>query len=121
MKLINKIRTLICDSSGESIVEVMVAFTLLSIMMLLFSQGLASATNSEMNAKQNRDSADNTMITLQKKLISDDSTINTGAIDGVDVTVSGPSELNNNAGISINSYTYTVNGNTYIVYMPDAT
>ena len=72
MKKINKLyRHHINDNRGETIVEVIVAFALLSIMLVLFSQGLAAASRSDMKAMETRTAADKAMPTLtQKKLDS---------------------------------------------------
>ena len=56
------------DNSGETIVEVTVAFTLLAIMLVVFSQGIAFATRAEVNASRSRDLADAAMIELQHKI-----------------------------------------------------
>lgn len=76
MKKINKLyRYHISDNRGETIVEVIVAFALLSIMLVLFSQGLAAASRSDMKAMETRTAADKAMLTLQqKKLDSSDTT-----------------------------------------------
>ena len=64
----NRLKHIMKDSGGETLVEVLVAFTLLSIMLLIFSQGLAWATKSEANAAESRDNADQAMIALQDQL-----------------------------------------------------
>ena len=67
MKKISKLyRHLIGDNSGETIVEVIVAFALLSIMLVLFSQGLAAASRSDMKAMETRGVADKAMLKLQQ-------------------------------------------------------
>ncbi len=66
MRCINKTGHII-GNSGETIVEVMVAFTLLSIMMVIFSQGITWATKSEMNAVKNRTWADSALRDFQNK------------------------------------------------------
>ena len=71
MKLIRK-TSLIIDNSGETMVEVLVAFTLLSIMLVIFSQGIAWASKSEMNATKNRNNADTAMKDLQHALAAND-------------------------------------------------
>lgn len=53
---------------GETMVEVIVAFTLLSIILVLFSQGIAWATKSEARASDNRRAADSAMESLQQDL-----------------------------------------------------
>ncbi|MBR3341241.1 MAG: hypothetical protein IKG30_06450 [Clostridiales bacterium] len=112
MRLIRKDRMLFGDTSGESIVEVLVAFTLLAMMMLVFSQGIAFATTSEVNAKKSRDGADNAMIDLQKKLSSDNPTVNDGT-----VTVEQKATYDAGTG-KVTTYKYTVDGTTYVVFMP---
>ena len=67
MKIVNKTKDIMRDNSGETMVEVMVAFTLLSIMLLIFAQGISFATNTEMRASKSRNSADQALISLQKK------------------------------------------------------
>lgn len=112
MKLIKKTTGLLRDTSGETMVEVLVAFTLLSIMLLVFSQGLASATSSEVSAKKNRDNADNTMIELQKKLVSDTPTAGDG-----NITVDQKATFTVGTG-TVKTYEYEVDGNTYVVFVP---
>lgn len=107
MKILKKTASILINTSGESIIEVLVAFTLLSIMMVVFSQGLASASVSEVNAKKTRDSADQSMIDLQRKLAS--STPKEGAEERNAISVGSD---------TIKSYRYEFNGNTYIVFYP---
>ena len=107
MKILKKTSSILKNTSGESIIEVLVAFTLLSIMMVVFSQGLASASVSEVNAKKTRDSADQSMIDLQRKLAS--STPKEGAEERNAISVGSD---------TIKSYRYEFNGNTYIVFYP---
>lgn len=59
---------MLIDNSGETIVEVTVAFTLLSIMLVIFSQGIAYATSAEVNASKSRNRADAAMIELQRTI-----------------------------------------------------
>lgn len=67
MKKVNKLyRHLISENRGETIVEVIVAFALLSIMLVLFSQGLAAASRSDMKAMETRGAADKAMLKLQQ-------------------------------------------------------
>ena len=49
-------------------VEVLVAFTLLSIMLVVFSEGIAWASKSEVNATKSRRSADASMRKFQTEL-----------------------------------------------------
>ena len=118
MKRLNKLNTVLKDTSGETMVEVIVAFTLLTIMLVVFSQGLASATTSEVNAKNTRDNADQTMIKLQKHLASDNPTSD-DTTNGIDVT-EDPTKISVGDDGKITKYSYEVDGNVYIVFMPAA-
>ncbi|MBO4681500.1 MAG: hypothetical protein J5623_06310 [Clostridiales bacterium] len=85
-------------------VEVLIAFTLLSIILLMFSQGIAFATKAEANATDNRNAADQAMASLQQKLAE-------GTDKGIqvspDVTIGSK---------TIVPYVYTENDYTYVVY-----
>lgn len=116
MKRLNKLNSVLKDTSGETMVEVIVAFTLLTIMLVVFSQGLASATTSEVNAKNTRDNADQTMIKLQKHLASDNPTSD-DTTNGIDVT-EDPTKIDVGDDGKITKYSYEVDGNVYIVFMP---
>lgn len=71
MKKVNKLfRHHISDNRGETIVEVIVAFALLSIMLVLFSQGLAAASRSDMKAMETRAAADKAMLKLQQTKVN---------------------------------------------------
>lgn len=58
-------------NSGETMVEVIVAFTLLSIMMVIFTQGITWASKSEMNASKRREAADEAMLQVQRLIVND--------------------------------------------------
>ena len=68
MRRIDKTRSVLTDNSGETIVEVTVAFTLLAVMLVIFSQGIAYATAAEVNASRSRNHADAAMIELQRAI-----------------------------------------------------
>ncbi len=68
MKLIKKTSSIFGNNSGETMVEVLVAFTLLSIMLVVFSEGIAWASKSEMQATDRRNGADAAMKSLQHDL-----------------------------------------------------
>ncbi|MBP5261358.1 MAG: type II secretion system protein [Clostridiales bacterium] len=53
------------DKKGETMVEVIVAFTLLSIMLVVFSQGITFAAKAENNAIKVRKLADEAMQSFQ--------------------------------------------------------
>ena len=101
-KIVNRCKSVLNNRSGETIIEVVVAFALLSIMLVLFSQGIAWATNTEMAATDNRKKADDSMIKLQEKLASENP--------------SGGSVVVNGNGATIRRFTYPAeNGEGYYV------
>ena len=106
MKMFCKTRKLLLDNSGETMVEVIVAFTFLTIMLVVFSQGLAWATNSEAQASANRNSADQAMIHLQQSLANEAS-----AGDAARAK-------NSSAWTGISRCEYVVDGQIYVVYQP---
>lgn len=106
MKMISKTRKLLLDNSGETMVEVIVAFTFLTIMLIVFSQGLAWATNSEARASASRNSADQAMTDLQAALAAE-AVPGDAARDKATCGVSG-----------ISRCTYVIDGQTYVVYQP---
>lgn len=86
MRRINKTTAMLIDNSGETIVEVTVAFTLLSIMLVIFSQGIAYATSAEVNASRSRNRADAAMIELQRTIATDS---DSGYVQSLLFTVDG--------------------------------
>ena len=108
--IIRKINNLLKDTKGETIIEVVVAFTLLTIMMLLFSQGIKYATMTNMRADDTRSDSDLAMEGLQAEVASDKST----AMPVNDI------EGNN---VYRKRYVITVDGQhyTYVVYSADGT
>lgn len=107
MKCLLKTRRLLRDNSGETMVEVLVAFTLLSIMLVIFSQGLAYASKAEINAMKSREGADQAMNQLQAKLASGER-----ATDYVQIVGTCGDR------IKIETYTVNVDGReyTYVYY-----
>lgn len=69
MKTVSKLHPR--DKRGETIIEVLVAFALLSIMLVLFSQGITAASKSDIKAMQTRTAADKAMLQLQKDKLDD--------------------------------------------------
>ena len=97
---------------GETMVEVIVAFTVLSIMLLVFAEGLQMATRNEVNADKSRKGADSAMATVQSKIAAGE---NFGTA-GEEITIT--SEAENVVGIV--PYTYTdPNGYSFVVYRAD--
>ncbi|MBR4557402.1 MAG: hypothetical protein IKO15_07975 [Clostridiales bacterium] len=72
MKCKRKAFNTLKDNSGETIAEVLVAFILLTIMLLIYSQGIALATNSEMKADKSRTGADKAMKQVQDDIADND-------------------------------------------------
>lgn len=120
MKIINKTKDILRDNSGETLVEVLVAFTLLSIMLLIFAQGISFATSSERRASESRKAADDAMILLQKKRAgltiqsSDGSVVPGSNLSNLDVSTDGETDK---PLVRRNGYTVTVDGNTYQYYV----
>ena len=120
MKIINKTKDILRDNSGETLVEVLVAFTLLSIMLLIFAQGISFATSSERRASESRKAADDAMILLQKKraglsIPSADGNVVPGSnLSNLDVSTDGETDK---PLVRRNGYTVTVDGNTYQYYV----
>ena len=67
MKRLYKQSFLILDNRGETISEVLVAFTLLTIMLVILTQGITAASRALINANDHRESADMSMIQLQQE------------------------------------------------------
>ena len=90
--------------------EVIVAFALLSIMLLVFAQGIANATNSEVKADKSRTNADIAMKMVQDDIAAreSDSPYNRQVPGYFDDRIKQV------------TYTYTVDGQTYtyIYYEP---
>jgi Tfp pilus assembly protein PilV len=110
MKCLCKTVKIIKDNSGETIAEVLVAFILLTIMLLFYAQGIALATKSEMNANKSRTGADEAM----KQVQDDIAARNSASEDGRQV----PEYLDER--IRQVSYSYTIDGKTYtyVYYEP---
>ena len=109
-KLINRISSILDDESGETIVEVVVAFALLSIMLVVFAQGLAWATSTEMNASEKRKTADDSMIQLQNKLATEHQAA------GSRITNKDPNNPDVTNHFPIKRCVYDVGDDTYVVY-----
>lgn len=109
MKLMKKTYRTLNDNSGETMVEVLVAFTLLSILLIIFAQGIAMATNTELNADKSRLGADEAMKNAQDYMADTDSARPYDQVQGYF-----------DDKIKRMSYSYTVNGQTYtyVFYEP---
>ena len=111
MKCLIKRGNLLLDNSGETMVEVLVAFTLLSIMLVVFAEGIAWATKSEVNASKSRRSADDSM----KRCQTDIATGNFAVYPAGNVDLNGQLYRGEKSyvGEDGNIYTYV-----YYVYRP---
>ena len=109
MKRIAKLYKVIKDNSGETMVEVLVAFTLLTIMLIIFAQGIAIATNTELNANKSRIGADEAMKNAQDYMAESDPNRQYDQVQGYF-----------DDRIKRMSYSYTVDGETYtyVFYEP---
>lgn len=72
MKIIAKTKAILIQTKAETMVEVIVAFVVLSIVMALFAQGLNYATSAEVYAIENGKDYDQSMIYLQKTIAGSD-------------------------------------------------
>lgn len=72
MKVIRKLDRMQNDNKGETIVEVVVAFAVLSIMMVMFAQGISYASHAGVAAEKKRSDADQALVRLQDKLAANE-------------------------------------------------
>lgn len=109
MKRIGKTYNVISDNSGETMVEVLVAFALLSILLIIFAQGIANATRTELNADKSRIGADVAMKNAQDYMAEDNSGKPYDQVQGYF-----------DDRVKRMSYTCTVDGQTYtyVYYEP---
>ncbi len=111
MKCFSKVTNIVKDNSGETIAEVLVAFILLTIMLLIYAQGIAMAANSEMNAQKSRTGSDK----ARKQFQDDIATDNTySLVDQYQVPAYFSSRVKHQ------EYSYTIDGKeyTYTYYEP---
>ena len=66
MKLIAKTKAVLMQNKAETMVEVIVAFAVLSIIMVLFAQGMRYAATAENHAVENTKNSDRAMLRLQQ-------------------------------------------------------
>lgn len=110
MRRIGKTGKILKNNSGETMVEVLVAFTLLSIILLLFAQGLAWATTAEARATKSRLGADRAMVLLKGELAQPNPEV-----------IRPVTQISYFGGrVKRYTYTYTLDGQqfTYIHYEP---
>ena len=104
MRCIYKKGSILTDNSGETMVEVLVAFTMLSIMLVIFSQGLTWASKSEVQASKSRNNSDAAMKAFQTMCARGEKS--TTPVPGLQSPLSGR--------LRRGTYTYTGdNGRTY--------
>ena len=68
MKIIAKTKAVFADNKAETIMEVLVAFLVLTIVMVLFAQGISYANVAEMYALNNGKTSDDSLFELQKTI-----------------------------------------------------
>ena len=109
MKCIRNAAIILKGKSGETIAEVLVAFILLTIVLLIYSQGIAMASKSEFNADKSRTGADQAI-----KQVQDD------IANGIDDPNKYQVKDNLNDRINHKTYTVDVDGKTYtyVYYEP---
>ncbi len=114
MKIISKRDNILKDNNGETIVEVVVAFALLTIMLVVFSQGIAFATNANVRADKTRANADDAMKELQDWTVKDERP-NRGPV------IPNDEDLEKDLYLYKRIYTVTLDGDTYtyVVYSMD--
>ena len=132
MKIIAKTKAVLKEQKAETMVEVIVAFVVLSIVLVMFSQGLNYATTAEVYAIENGRACDKAVINLQRFLTGhpDENGNNIPSSpldDGVMVTSNTPENttLNNQSDmLKITKYSvvYSEGGdsNVYIYWVFDA-
>ena len=72
MKRHSDAKQILNDNKGETIMEVVVAFLVLSIMLALFAQGIRYANNARIYAMDECEAADTAVIELQKTINYDE-------------------------------------------------
>lgn len=111
MRYVRKTSFIFNSKSGESMVEVMVAFVVLSIILLIFAEGLQMATRLEVRSDQTRRGADSAMADVQSRISSGETF--GSRMDEISISSDGVNS-------SVVPYTYQVNidGNdyTFVVY-----
>ncbi len=80
MKIIAKTRSILFDTKAESMVEVVIAFLVLSIVMVLFAHGVSFSNRAERYAIGRSRDSDSAMRELMEAVISDG-----GAATGVSI------------------------------------
>lgn len=120
MKIIAKTKAILIATKAESMSEVVVAFLVLSIIMVVFVRGITFAGKAESNAIDNVNTSDDAMIRLQK-VVTDQDPKPAGVSDE---TVDAPGTLDGHDLLKLKKYTvsYSSGGdtNSYIYYVFDA-
>ena len=119
MKIKAKTKAILYYNNAETIVEVIVAFLVLSIIMVLFARGITFASTAEKHAIDNINTADDAMIRLQK-VVTDQNP----KPAGVTGETEDPGELDDQDILILKKYTVTYasggDTNSYIYYVFDA-
>ena len=117
MKIIAKTKAILISNIAETMIEVVVAFVVLSIVMVLFAQGIRFANAAEYYAIENGKACDQAMIDLQKTVTGHGSPeLYVASTASENQTLDGKSNMlkltkytkTNTAGGDVNIYTYWV-------------
>ena len=123
MKLIAKTKAILYQTNAETMVEVVVAFVVLSIVMALFAQGLRYATSAENYAIENGKAYDKALTNLQKTITENFDDIDSGVYVSNDVPENKDLDSSVNA-LKLTEYTvsFTEGGdvNTFHYWVFDA-
>ena len=106
MKKIRKNYQLIRDTKGETIVEVVIAFALLSIMMVMLTQSISYASRTDIRAGNIRKYNDQALTELQHRIATKTNTESPA-----------PLQVFNGKAVSRLVYNIEVEGQTYTYYV----
>ena len=120
MKIIAKTKAVLVSNKAESIVEVIIAFVVLTIVMAMFADGMNFVTSAEKYAIENTKDNDTAMLRLQRTV----SGITTDEAAGTEVTTASKLQLQDKPNmLKLTEYTIQCgNGpsNVYHYYVFDA-
>ena len=114
MKIIAKTKAILISNLAETMVEVIVAFVVLSIVMVLFAQGIRFANAAEYYAIENSKACDKAMVNLQKTVTGhgSETDMNVVSTNSENQTLDGKSDM-----LKITKYTITnTSGGDYNIY-----
>ena len=111
MKILPKTKAILISTKAETMVEVIVAFLVMSIVMVLFAQGLRYATSAQTYAIDNGRACDKAMIELHKTVSG------AGGIAEQDTdTIKNIAVDNQSDVLQVSRYTVNMGSGDYFVY-----